>query len=81
MMTTLAAVTKPGGRVYLSTPDAGHPAVPADIIQWSDVAPPEHLQLFNRANLTLLFEHYGFRLEKAYHKRTPAHSVIFRRVS
>lgn len=81
MMTTLATVTKLGGHVYLSTPDAGHPAVPADIIQWSDVAPPEHLQLFNRANLTLLFEHYGFRLEKAYRKRTPAHSVIFRRVS
>lgn len=81
LMQTLAATTKPGGRVYLSTPDSGHPAVPADIAQWSDVAPPEHLQLFNRKNLTLMFARYGFRMEKAYRKRTAAHSVIFRRIS
>ena len=79
LLATMAAVTKPGGRVYVSTPDAGHKAVPADIREWTDVAPPEHIQLFNRPSLEKLFRRYGFRLEKAYRKRTPAHSVIFRR--
>ncbi|HUA55231.1 MAG TPA: class I SAM-dependent methyltransferase [Candidatus Sulfotelmatobacter sp.] len=76
---TLAAVTKPGGHVYVSAPDAGHPAVPADVSRWSDVIPPEHLQFFNRGNAELAFARYGFRLVKAYRKRTPALSLIFRR--
>ncbi len=79
LMTTLAAVTKPGGLLYLSTPDAGHKAVPADTVQWTDVAPPEHVQLFNRKSLEILFTRYGFRIEKAYDNPKPAHSVIFRR--
>ncbi len=79
LLATLAAVTKPGGHVYVSAPDAGHPAVPADLAQWADVIPPEHLQFFNRANIELVFARYGFRLAKAWRKRTPALSLIFRR--
>lgn len=78
-MATLQAITRPGSHVYIAAPDAGHPAVPSDIAQWGDVAPPEHLQFFNRDGLAILFRRYGFVLEKAYKKTTPAHSVIFRR--
>lgn len=79
LLATLAAVTRPGGHVYVSAPDAGHPAVPSDLAQWADVIPPEHLQFFNRANIELVFARYGFRLAKAYPKRTPALSLIFQR--
>ncbi len=79
LIETFAAVTRPGGHVYVSTPDAGHPAVPADLAQWSDVIPPEHLQFFNRANAEIAFARHGFRLVKAYAKHTPALSLIFRR--
>ena len=79
LLETMAAVTKPGGHVYVSAPDTGHPAVPADIAQWDDVIPPEHLQFFNQANAELAFARHGFRLVKAYRKRTPALSLIFRR--
>jgi 2-polyprenyl-3-methyl-5-hydroxy-6-metoxy-1,4-benzoquinol methylase len=79
LLQTMAAVTKPGGRVYVSAPDAGHPAVPTDIARWDDVIPPEHLQFFNRANAELAFARHGLRLVKAYRKRTPALSLMFRR--
>ena len=79
LLETLAAVTKPGGHVYVSAPDAGHPTVPSDLAQWADVIPPEHLQFFNRGNVELVFARYGFRPAKAYRKRTPALSLIFRR--
>ena len=78
-MATLQAVTKPGGYVYIATPDAGHPAVPLDISQWGDITPPEHLQFFNRENLSNLFSRYGFAVARAYKKLKPAHSLIFRR--
>lgn len=78
-MATLEAVTKPGSYVYIAAPDAGHPAVPRDISQWGDVAPPEHLQFFNRRNLSILFGRHGFALQWAYQKATPAHSLIFHR--
>jgi SAM-dependent methyltransferase len=76
---TLAAVTRPGGHAYVSAPDAGHAAVPRDLAAWSDVIPPEHLQFFNRANAELAFARHGFRLVKAWRKRTPALSLLFRR--
>ena len=76
-MATLAAITRPGGHVYIAAPDSGHAAVPRDISQWSDVSPPAHLQFFNRRNIEILFARYGFVLKRADRKRTPAHSLIF----
>ncbi len=79
-MATLSAVTRPGGFVYLSAPDAGHPAVPSEISDWSDICPPEHLEFFNARNLAILFERYGFRNHKNFSSKTPAHSRIFRKL-
>lgn len=79
-MKTVAAVTRPGGFVYISAPDTGHPAVPSDIITWEDICPPEHLQWFNHDNLVLLFEQYGFKLHSTHKTKNAAHSVIFQKV-
>ena len=54
-LTTLAAVAKPGGYLHIASPDAGHPLVPANIAEWDQVAPPEHIQSFNRENARILF--------------------------
>ncbi|HUK07303.1 MAG TPA: class I SAM-dependent methyltransferase [Stellaceae bacterium] len=78
-MATLDAITKRGSRVYIATPDSGHAAVPADLSQWDQIQPPAHLQFFNREGLSVLFRRYGFVLEKAYRKRSPARSLVFRR--
>lgn len=79
LLQSFTAVTKPGGYLYMSTPDAGHPRVPADIAQWDQVAPPEHIQLFTRENASILFERYGFTLAKAYRNQKPGLSLLFRR--
>ncbi len=73
------ALSKPGTVVYVATPDAGHAAVPEDIFAWGDICPPEHLQWFNQSNLAKVFDEYGFDLLKAYHKKTPALSLLFRK--
>lgn len=78
-MQTLAAVTRPGGFVYISAPEADHPAVPHDVALWQDICPPEHLQWFNAHNLALLFAQYGFKIHRRYKSKTPAHSVIFQK--
>lgn len=79
LLATLAAVTKPGGYLHISSPDAGHERVPANIADWDQVAPPEHLQLFNRENARILFARYGFTLVRAYPNKKPSLSLLFRR--
>jgi 2-polyprenyl-3-methyl-5-hydroxy-6-metoxy-1,4-benzoquinol methylase len=78
-MRTVSAITRPGGVVYLSAPDAGHEAVPLPLKAWEDICPPEHLQWFNAYNLNLLFAKYGFAPMQRRHSRTPAHSAFFRK--
>lgn len=56
----LAQLTKPGGRLYLTTPDAGHWRRPEPFIAWDEVKPPEHLIWFSRSNLTRLLTAAGF---------------------
>lgn len=73
------ALSGPGTRIYVATPDAGHQAVPEDVFTWTDLCPPEHLQRFNRSNMAHLFDQYGFDLVKAYNKKTPALSLLFRK--
>lgn len=79
LLTSFAAVTKPGGYLHVSSPDAGHPLVPANIADWDQVAPPEHIQLFERENARILFARYGFTLAKAYPNKKPGLSLLFRR--
>lgn len=81
LLTSFAAATKPGGYLYVASPDAGHPRVPANIAEWDQVAPPEHIQLFDRENARILFARYGFTLEKADTKKKPGLSLLFRRNS
>jgi SAM-dependent methyltransferase len=79
LLTSFAAVTRPGGYLYVASPDAGHRLVPANIAEWDQVAPPEHIQLFTRENAQILFARYGFTLAKAYPNKKPGLSLLFRR--
>ena len=80
-MLTLSQIVRPNGFVYLSAPDAGHSKVPADISSWSDICPPEHLEFFAAANLDILFHRYGFSLHRRFSSKTPAHSVIYKKIA
>lgn len=50
----------PGGAVFLTTPDAGHFRRPKHLLDWKSVKPPEHVTLFTRRGLRVLFEAAGF---------------------
>lgn len=76
-MRMLQAVSIEGTHVYIATPDAGHASVPADLSDWNEFVPPAHVQFFNRSNMVRLFSDHGFRLKRAWRKRSPAHSLLF----
>ena len=51
---------KPGGWLFLTTPDVGHSKRDEPLINWKSVKPPEHITLFTKAGLTALFTDAGF---------------------
>ena len=79
VMPFLRDVVRPGGSVFVATPDIGHPAVPADLPSWDQIAPPEHLQIFTEAAASALFARFGFTLDKRWPKHTPALAHFFKR--
>lgn len=79
-MRFLAGVAAPGARLYLTTPDAAHPTVPADVAQWNMVSPPRHVQLFTETSLRRLFADYGFEIQKRYPKNAPTLQVLARKL-
>lgn len=80
-MSLVAKVTRPGSRVYVRTPDAGHPSVPARLEDWEYLTPPEHVQFFDQQNLTWLFEGYGFKLVRVWPMKSYTLSLMFTRAS
>lgn len=80
-MRLIAAAAEPGTIVYVAAPDSGHEEVPAELTEWVDLCPPEHLQWMNRENMALLFREYGFDLVKAFPKKSAALSLLFRKTA
>ena len=55
---------RPGGQIFLTTPDVGHSKRPANLMDWKSVKPPEHITLFTKAGLTKLFVDADFETPK-----------------
>ena len=53
---------EPGGKIYLSTPDAGSAVARAMGSRWHYLDPVQHIVLFGRRNLSDLLERAGFRV-------------------
>ncbi len=51
---------RPGGLIYLTTPDAGHWRVPRDVASWRMVLPPHHLTLMTKRGLREALSRRGF---------------------
>jgi SAM-dependent methyltransferase len=79
-MRVLQHLAAPRAYVYLTTPDSGHPRVPAEISQWDVFTPPVHVQFFNKNSASVLFERYGFRIEKFYKNRKPGLIFLARKI-
>lgn len=58
-MRSLRAVLNPGALLFFTTPDTGHFRTPKKrFLDWKEVRPLEHVALFNRRNIRMLFEKY-----------------------
>ena len=56
----LKGALKPGGVVFLTTPDIESDQVPEDKISWNTFSPPQHIQFFSEKTLTMLMRRFGF---------------------
>ncbi len=63
-MASASRLLNPGGLLYLTTPDAGHPRVPKDFMAWREVQPPIHIFHLTKRALTLMVERHGMSLIK-----------------
>ncbi len=56
----IAALTQPGGLLYLTTPDIGHRRRPKDLTAWDAFCPPSHCLYFTEGSIRLLLQKHGF---------------------
>lgn len=61
LVAAMAGRLRPGGLLYLTTPDYGHWRVPREILAWNEFKPPEHLIWFTKSGLRQLLASHGFR--------------------
>jgi len=76
----LARICRPGGRLFVTTPDIGHWRVPKDLVSWSLVDPPRHVRYFNAESLGLLLGRHGFALRRKIFKHKPGLQVLAERL-
>jgi 2-polyprenyl-3-methyl-5-hydroxy-6-metoxy-1,4-benzoquinol methylase len=69
----------PGGVLFLTTPDLGHPRRPEPLLAWGSVRPPEHVHLFTKSGMISLLEAQGFPAARALPHAKPGMRVIARR--
>ncbi len=72
----LARMLKPGGYLYLTTPDIGHVRVPRDIMRWGEIKPPEHISWFTKQSLRLLLEAHGLQMTRVFFNLKPGLRVV-----
>ena len=64
VINSLARILKPGGIISLSTPNVGALTPKLMGKYWAFMTPPEHLFLFDKKSLSMLFEKANFSLTK-----------------
>lgn len=79
-MRILQKLTRTGGYVYITTPDLGHPKVPANINDWDVFTPPVHVQFFSKKTVVVLFQKYGFKILKFYRNKKPGLIFLSRKI-
>ena len=75
----MASLCRPGGYLFVTTPDIGHWRVPEDLLSWNLVDPPQHVRYFTTTSLRLRLERHGFALRRKIFKVKPGLQVLARR--
>lgn len=75
----LAALTRPGGLLYLTTPDIAHRRRPRDLASWDGFCPPSHCLYFTEGSLRRLLEIHGFTKVRRRFAWKPGLKVLARK--
>jgi 2-polyprenyl-3-methyl-5-hydroxy-6-metoxy-1,4-benzoquinol methylase len=76
LLRRVAELVRPGGAVYITTPNGRGISGRALRERWSVVAPPEHLQLFSVPGLRSVLSRSGFEATKAQAHGVNPHELI-----
>lgn len=79
-MAAIAALTRPGGLLYITTPDIGHRRRPKDITTWDAFCPPSHCLYFTEGSLRLLLKNHGFGHIRRRFAWKPGLKMLARRI-
>jgi 2-polyprenyl-3-methyl-5-hydroxy-6-metoxy-1,4-benzoquinol methylase len=77
----LASVTRPGGVLFVTTPDISHWRRPRRLEMWNAFNPPSHCILFTPRGLRHLLEAHGFAVVRRKLAWKPGIKFICRRVA
>lgn len=75
----IARVMRPGGVLYLTTPDITHWRRPKDVTQWNGFCPPSHCIYFSPTNIVRLLDDAGFDLIRNKFNLKPGIKLLARR--
>jgi len=65
----IARVSRPGGLLYLTTPEIEHYKTGPDPLTWRWLNAPNHKLYFNRDNIRALLDRHGFGIERFFNNR------------
>lgn len=52
------------GIIWMSTPDAGHWRTPKNVLEWKELAPPDHIGMFSPKSLAIALRQSGLKIIK-----------------
>lgn len=78
-MSALARALKPGGLLYLTTPDIGHWRRPRDLARWDGFDPPRHCCYFTRTSLERVLAQHGLVVVRRWFAWKPGLKLLARR--
>jgi len=58
-MKALVSILNKDAVLFFTTPDTGHFRTPNNLLEWKEMRPVQHLALFNKQNIKLLFRKYN----------------------
>lgn len=76
----LNCAIKPGGVLFLTTPDIASSQVPENPADWPTFDPPQHIQFFKEATLVHLLSRFGFQpIKRTADKGGAGLKLLFRK--
>ncbi len=72
----LSQCLKPGGVLYLTTPDGGHWNKPKELGKWEGFCPPEHCLYFTLDAMKAFLSRHGLQIEKRFFAFKPGLKIL-----